>query len=198
MQPKSAAMNPPAHARIQGRPDDQQGNISNASPSNKEVKKREARTRRRLVRSSADATQNSQEGVQSQEQSADRTVAAVPEGSSTPGPVAQALAAAEAARAEPAQAKHLSLPPAILEQMSELRPALGPLTDLLAAEAIAPSPGEARIAADTVAKFIGDRGPCATVAKRAHLLTQSATRRRSSPWAVRTVWPPMLQVCRAS
>ena len=64
----------------------------------------------------------------------------------------------------------LTLPQTLLDRVHLLQPALGPVLEALGREKLPPpTPAEGKTAAAGVAKFIGDKGPCAKVAKRAEL-----------------------------
>ena len=169
LRPKSAAMRPPVASRVKGSPE------SAARPSGpsamdtakkeKEDKKREARSRKREARRQQATPVDAREAEASL------------------GPVAAAMAAAEA---PPAPARGVALPAALLESIPMLRPsALEAITASLAKESGATAASDAKSPETLRDEHIGNKGPTAKGARKAEL-EADASRLRSALAALGT------------
>jgi len=159
LRPKTTATNPPEYARLPKKYDKDgtlQGTPATLGTSDKETKKREARTRRRQARAEA------KKGNENTEPNKNAcTVAAVP----SPEPATSAPPAAS----PKAVKEKVTLPEKLCEQIQFLMPvAIKPILESLAVETVPIIP-DAKSAEDVVSKTIGQQSPTAKLAKKTEI-----------------------------
>jgi len=154
---REEAVNPPDYARLPAKFDKDRTTNNSTTTTDKEAKKREARTRRREARQAYKAAKD---------QAAPKpcTVAASP----TP-PKGKDMPPTPVQNPSPSQAPtRLAFTENLLEQMDLIVPALKVVMDSISQEVV-PVTGEGKSAENTMAKFIGERGPTAKIARKTEL-----------------------------
>ena len=166
--PKSQAMNPPAYARVQDKQvGGQSGAAGGTSPGDasakleQQRKKREARTRKREARRTAKPADGAPLNPTAETEKVQPRVNGL-------GPVAMAMAQSTAEQPARRTTK-LVLPKDLLDVAPLLHPAaIKAIIESLAQETMPAVPDD-RSTEAIMAKYIGDRGPTAKVARRAEL-----------------------------
>jgi len=169
--PRSKAQNPPPHGRLVVVYRDSQGNNE---PTEKERKKREARTRKRdeAAKRKERLATSTVADAPTKAKTNTSTAAAIPQGKEAPGPVAEAMAASAKPASTSANAQRLVLPDEVAAQVPLLLPdAAQTIVASLALEIKAVMP-DSKDPEAIVIKTIGDRGPAAKVARVAELEAQ--------------------------
>jgi len=156
--PKYNATHPPANARLEVTPKTTTRGHASNNDAEKELKKKEARARRKQARA---------DFKKSKSTTNDAAPAKAPDtASEQPGPVALAMAKAE----DVAPARRLLLPDEVLKAIPLLLP--GAADEIIKGLQKETKPGqpETRQPEVVLAKFLGDKGPVARVAKRDELM----------------------------